>query len=148
MDISKVKDVLPYVEQGMGIAFGSVATYEGIKATFDMTEDGYNRDYIRNKTVPVKDKVKVIGKYYWKVGLNSALALGCFGLSMRGYSSKVAEAASMTSIAAYWKKYAKEYRAKNRELYGEENDQNVEREVIKEHMAQNPPPKKKNQKKR
>ena len=144
MDISKVKDVLPYVEQGMGIAFGGMATYEGIKATFDMTDDGYDRDYICDRSISLKEKTKIICKYYWKVGMNAGLALGCFSMAMRGYSSKVAEAASMTSIAAYWKKYAQEYRAKNRELYGEENDKNVDQAVIKDHISQNPPPKRKN----
>ena len=139
MDISKAKDVLPYVEQGMGIAFSSIATYEGIKATFNMADDGYGKSYILDKSVPVREKVKLICKYHWRVGLYTGLSLGCFGASMHGYSAKVAEAASMTSVAAWWKNYAQEYRAKNRELYGDENDRTVEHAIAKDYISKNPP---------
>lgn len=140
MDISAIKKELPNIAQGMGIALGGVATYEGIRATFAMTEDGYDKNYILSKNVPITKKAKIIGKYYWRVGASSALALGCFLSAAHGYSAQIANGAA---IAAYWKKYAKEYRLKNRELYGEENDKNVEQAVIKDHISQNPPPKKK-----
>jgi hypothetical protein len=142
MDISKVKDVMPHITMGMGMAFGGVATVGGIIGTFELTEDGYGRKYICDKSVPLKKKAEIIGKYYGlKVGLPTILATGCFMTSMHGYSAQVANA---VSVAAWYKKHLKEYREKNRELYGEENDRSVEDAIIREHISQNPPPKRKN----
>ena len=141
MDISKVKEVTPHILMGMGIAFSGTATVEGIIQTFKLSEDGYGRDYIHDKNVPLKEKVMTFGRYYWKVGVPSAIALGCFMGSMKGYSAQVANA---VSIAAWYKQYAKEYQAKNRELYGEENDKAVKDAIVKDHMSKNPPPAKRN----
>lgn len=141
MDISKVKEVMPHIFMGLGMSFGAMATAEGIKQTFNLVEDGYSKNYILSKNVSVKQKVKVISKYYWPVGATSAMAAGCFIAAQHGYSVQIADA---VGLAAWWKRYAKEYRAKNRELYGEENDKNVERAIIEDHISQNPPPKKKN----
>ena len=141
MDFTRVKNVMPHIFMGMGMSFGVMSTAEGIKQTFRFVEDGYSGNYILNKNVPLREKAKTIGKYYWPVGATSAMAAGCFIAAQHGYSVQIADAAA---LAAWWKKYAKEYRAKNRELYGEENDQNVENAIIKEHISQNPPPKRKN----
>lgn len=136
MDISKVKEVTPHILMGMGIAFSGTATVEGIIQTFKLSEDGYGRDYIHDKNVPLKEKVMTFGRYYWKVGVPSAIALGCFMGSMKGYSAQVANA---VSIAAWYKQYAKEYKMENRELYGVENDKNIEHAIAKKHISKNPP---------
>ena len=141
MDISKVKDAMPSILMGMGMAFGGAATAEGIIETFKMTEDGYGRDYICDKKIPTKEKAKVISKYYWPVGAATIASAGCFLSAMHGYSMQVANA---VSIAAWWKQYAKEYREKNRELYGAENDKKVDDAIVKDHISKNQPPKKNN----
>ena len=141
MNIEKVKEALPHIFMGLGMSLGVTATAEGIKQTFRLVEDGYTRDYILNRNVSIKQKVKVIGKYYWPVGATSAMAAGCFIAAQHGYSAQIADA---VGLAAWWKRYAKEYRAKNRELYGEENDKAVEQAIIEDHISQNPPPKRKN----
>ncbi len=142
MDISKVKKVTPHILMGMGIAFSGTATVEGIIQTFKLSEDGYGSDYIHDNNVPLKEKVKTFGRYYWKVGVPSAIALGCFMGSIKGYSAQVANA---VSIAAWYKQYAKEYQDKNRELHGEENDKAVKEAIVKDHISKNPPPKKKDE---
>ncbi len=140
MNLTKVKEVMPHIFMGLGMSFGVMATAEGIKQTFNLVEDGYSKNYILNKNVSVKQKAKVIGKYYWPVGATSAMAAGCFIAAQHGYSVQVADA---VGLAAWWKRYAKEYRAKNRELYGEENDRKIEQAIIDDHISQSPPPKKK-----
>ena len=141
MNINKVKDAIPHIFMGLGMSFGLTATVEGIKQTFKFTEDGYTKNYILDKNVPVKTRLKTVSKYYWPVGTPSLMAVGCFIAAQHGYSVQIADA---VGVAAWWKQYAKEYRTKNRELYGEENDRNIEDAIIKEHISQNPPPKKKN----
>lgn len=138
MNTDKIAKALPPIFVGMGMAFGAAATVDGIKSTFDICEDGYGKEYFTDKDIPLQEKLKTIGKYYWKTGVATMLAGGCFMGSVKGYSSQVA----LAGAASYWKKYAKEYRAKNRELYGEENDRNIEQAVTHDHILQNPPPKK------
>lgn len=140
MDFSKVKENMPHILMGVGMSFGVTATAEGIKQTFRFVEDGYSKNYIFDKKVPLKKRLSTVGKYYWQVGLPSALAAGCFLTAQKGYSAQIANA---MSLAAAYKRYIKEYRDTNRELYGDENDKNINDAIVKDHISKNPPPEKK-----
>lgn len=138
MDKDKIAKAVPAIFVGAGMAFGGVATAEGIKATFDICKDGYDLEYFNDSNVPLSEKAKVLWRYYWPTLTATGAAAGCFMGSVHGYM----QAATLAGTASYWKKYAKDYRVANRELYGEENDRNVEKTVTKSHILQNPPPKK------
>lgn len=140
MNLTQAKEALPHIFMGLGMAFGVTATVEGIRSTFEFVEEGYDRNYIRDKSIPAKEKAKTVGKYYWKAGVPLGLAFGCFVSAQRGYSAQIADA---MSIAMWWKQHDMEYRKKNRELYGEENDKAVEDAIIRDHISKNPPPAKK-----
>ena len=139
MNKDKIVEALPPIFVGVGMAFGGMATVTGIKSTIDLYEDGYGKSYFKDDKVSLKEKAEVIGKYYWPTAGATIVAAGCFFGSVRGYSAQIA----MAGAASYWKKYAKEYRAKNRELYGEENDRNIEKAVARDHIRQHPPAKSK-----
>lgn len=138
MNTDKIVNALPHIFVGVGMAFGATATVEGIRSTFEMCEDGYDRSYFADKNVELKEKIATAGRYHWKTGLATAAAGVCFAGSVKGYSSQIA----MAGAATYWKKYAKEYRLKNRELYGAENDKEIERSIASDHISQKKPPKK------
>ena len=128
----------PPLMVGVGMAFGGMATIDGIRSTFNLVEDGYERSYFKNRNVKVKDKLGVIGRYYWRPGLESVAAAGCFMCAVKGYSTQFA---SMAATASYFEKRFVEYKDKNVELYGEENDKNIENAIVRDHISKNPPPK-------
>jgi hypothetical protein len=136
MDLTKAKKALPHILMGVGMAFGVSATVDGIRSTFEFAEDGYDRNYILDKNVPLKDRLKTVGKYYWLTGTDTAIAAGCFIAAQHGYSVQIADA---LGVAAWYKQYAKDYRMINRELYGEENDRNIERAMSRKHISQDKP---------
>lgn len=127
----------PPLMVGVGMAFGGMATVDGIRSTFNLVEDGYERSYFKNRNVKVKDKLGVIGRYYWRPGLESVAAAGCFMCAVKGYSTQFA---SMAATASYFEKRFVEYKDKNVELYGEENDKNIENAIVRDHISKNPPP--------
>ncbi len=135
------KEIFPPLMVGVGMAFGGMATVDGVRSTFRVTEDGYDRSYFTDKSVPVKEKLGIIGKYYWKTGLGMAAAAGCFVGAVSGYSTQMA---SMAATASYFEKRYAEYKEKNIDLYGKENDKNIEDSIVRDHISQNPPPKRKN----
>ena len=134
---SEVIKGLPSFLMGAGGAFSLTATLDGVRSTFNVIEDGYDRGYFLSKEVPAKDKLRVISKYYWHTGVKMGLATGCFVGAMCGYNSQIAGA---TAIASYFEKELHDYRRKAADLYGEEADKHIREEVVKERVEQNPPP--------
>lgn len=139
---STLKESAPSIFMGAGMSFGVQATIDGIKSTFKLHEDGIDKTYFeKGSDTSMQDKVKTAGKYYWKSALYLALAGCCFYGGIKGYSSKIAS----TATAASWiEKQYREYRDKNRELYGDEADSRIRKEVVNDHISKNPPPTKKN----
>lgn len=132
---------LPSFLMGAGGAFGLKATIDGVRSTFKATEDGYDRGYFLSKEVPVKEKLKVVGKYYWHVGVELGIAGACFTGAACGYKAQIANA---TAVAAYFERELREYRKKTKEFYGDEGDRMIQHEVDKEKVKRNPPPERKN----
>jgi len=137
--LDKVGKYTPQIMMGIGIALSGTATVEGIKSTFKCADDGYDKSYFMDKDVPTVDKLKVMGRYFWLPGVLEIGSICFFFGAEREFST---QAGMALATASYFENRLKEYKEKNVELYGEENDKNIEHAVIKDHISQNPPPEK------
>ena len=142
MNLMKLKSdaikAAPSFAMGVGGAFGLKATIDGIRSTFRLYEDGYDRGYFSKESgVSAQQRLKVFAKYYWPVAVDTGIATGCFIGAMCGYSSQIAGA---MAVASYYERDGREYRDKTRELYGEEADKQIRDGVYKDRIDRNPPP--------
>lgn len=142
MKISAIKESIvnnaPSIFTGLAIGGLVETTILTARATMRIQDEVFDlRETITSKPEPeVIDYIRTCWRECIPPAITFSATLFCM---IAANNAHLRKEASLTALYSLYEGRYRDYKAKNRELYGKENDERVEKEVLKKEVKNNPP---------